>query len=463
MLFRSEAAKLILGNADATQAQVDGAKLALEEAIKGLTTDKTELEAAIDTVNNAGYKAEDYTANSYAALTNALQNAEAVLADENAKQSEIEVAKEALENAVNGLIDISTLKASVKAAEEAGYVESDYSQESWEVYVNAIQAAKDVIAKADATVEEIAQAKTNLEVAINGFTTDKTDLEAIIATVEEANYQSNNYTLNSYVALINAMSDAKTVMANKDAKQSEIDSAKETLENAVKELVDISALKAIIEEAENAEYDEDNYTTESWEELENAHGHAQDVVLKKDATKQEVEEAIQTLRNAMNGLTTDKTALETVITNVETADYKQADYTANSYTVLTNALQSAKNVVENEDATQKQINEAKTVLENAVKELVNIAGLNTAIETAENAGYNESDYSQESWKAYTDALQAAKDVVVKEDATKTEVEEAKANLEEAIGKLGTNTTILENAIQTVEDARYNAEDRKSVV
>ncbi|MCI9087925.1 MAG: hypothetical protein HFJ32_05195, partial [Clostridia bacterium] len=451
-------AKSVLNNKEATQTQVNGAKEALAEAINGLTTDKTELEAAIDTVNNAGYKAEDYTEATYTALTSALQAAEDIVANEDAKQSEINDAKIALENAVNELINISALKASVKTAEEAGYVESDYSEASWKTYTDALQAAKDVIAKGNATVEEIETAKTNLETAINGFTTDKTELEAIINAVEAKNYQANNYTLNSYVTLINAISDAKSVVADKDAKQSEINSAKEALENAERELVDITALKAIIQEVESANYDKDNYSTTSWKALEDALKNAQGITLKKDATKTEVEEAVQALRDAMNGLTTDKTALETAITNVEAENYNQADYTANSYTVLTDALQAAKDMVANEDATQKQINEAKTVLDNAISELVSIAGLNNAIETAENAGYNENDYSPESWKAYTDALQAAKDMAAKVDATKEEVANAKTNLEEAIGELGTNTTVLENAITAVENAGYNADN-----
>ena len=199
-------------------------------------------------------------------------------------------------------------------------MESDYSEASWKTYTDALQAAKDVIAKGNATVEEIETAKTNLETAINGFTTDKTELEAIINAVEAKNYQANNYTLNSYVTLINAISDAKSVVADKDAKQSEINSAKEALENAEKELVDITALKAIIQEVEDANYDKDNYSTTSWEALENARKDAQSITLKKDATKTEVEEAIQALRNAMDGLTTDKTALEAAIATVEAAD-----------------------------------------------------------------------------------------------------------------------------------------------
>src|SRR5699024_11692444 len=92
-------AEAVLANEEATQEEVDTALEELDTAIEGLEevedptpepepeVEKSDLENAIATA--VDYDAEDYTEPSFAALTAAVETAEAVLENEEATQDEV--------------------------------------------------------------------------------------------------------------------------------------------------------------------------------------------------------------------------------------------------------------------------------------------------------------------------------------------------------------------------------------
>ena len=97
-------AMAVLADPEATQEDVNAAAKAIYAAIAGLVlrdADTAALEAAI-----AAAKALDaslYTEDSFQAVTDALEKAEAVLADENASQEEVDAAAKALRDAIDDL------------------------------------------------------------------------------------------------------------------------------------------------------------------------------------------------------------------------------------------------------------------------------------------------------------------------------------------------------------------------
>ncbi|MFB6367038.1 S-layer homology domain-containing protein, partial [Paenibacillus elgii] len=117
-------AKTVLGNPNATQAEVDAAKEALETARKGLvlvsaSVDKAALQAKANQINDENLKAESYTSESWQALQSALANAKTVLDNANATQAEVDTALAKLTEArkqldlsdiVLGKLDVVDLK-----------------------------------------------------------------------------------------------------------------------------------------------------------------------------------------------------------------------------------------------------------------------------------------------------------------------------------------------------------------
>ena len=134
-----------------------------------ITTSK--LEAAIESAK--GMNADDYTEESYAALSEALANAEKVLNNSSATQEEIDEARSALESAMQGLIkkeekpstDTSSLQEALNNA--SIYVDTTkYASDAVTALQTAINNANSILANPESTQEQINQAIQNINTAI---------------------------------------------------------------------------------------------------------------------------------------------------------------------------------------------------------------------------------------------------------------------------------------------------------
>ena len=160
---------------------------------------------------------------------------------------------------------------------------------------------------------------------------------------------------------------------------------------------------------------------------------------------------------AVDGTPVDKSELEAVIAEAEALN--EADYTSGTWRTLEEALESARVVVADEDASQADIDEAADALRSAIDGLIERGDkteLNDLIAEAE--ALNEEDYTTDTWATLEDALEAARAVAEDEDAIQAEIDEAKAALEDAMDGL-----IPVNAIYSIEVGNVNARPGESVV
>lgn len=176
-------------------------------------------------------------------FTEVLEKAEAVAADENATQEEVDTVWQELLTEVHklGMIkgDISDLEKLVGAAEAIDldkYVEAGQAE-----FKDTLKAAQDLIADKDnAMQKEITEAEDNLlSVMLNlRFKADKSILKSLIEDAETK--EESAYTEESYAVLVSAIKDAKVVMENENATQEEVDAAAATLKSAVDGLVAVN-------------------------------------------------------------------------------------------------------------------------------------------------------------------------------------------------------------------------------
>lgn len=119
---------------------------------------------------------EDYTGESWTALEEAKEAAEAVLADPTATQAQIDEAAAALEEAIAALekaeeptepVDKSELEKAIDKAESLK--KADYSKKSWDAMQAALKVAQKVMADEDATQEEVDAAADALNKAIKAL------------------------------------------------------------------------------------------------------------------------------------------------------------------------------------------------------------------------------------------------------------------------------------------------------
>ena len=132
---------------------------------------------------------------------------------------------------------------------------------------------------------------------------DLSELEKQV--LEAESLYKDNYTYRSWTTLEKALKMAKAVLADPTADQSEVDAAAETLANAIASLElkivtnNAKLYKAILRASG---LKKDQYTEESWNELQDALKHARAVNANRKATQQQVDEATDALNEAIDNL-----------------------------------------------------------------------------------------------------------------------------------------------------------------
>ncbi|CQR46509.1 Beta-N-acetylhexosaminidase precursor [Paraliobacillus sp. PM-2] len=159
------------------------------------------------------------------------------------------------------------------------------------------------------------------------------------------------------------------------AKGSELPNVQPVKQLETNEDVDKSKLEQAISNANNKE--ESNFTKDSWKDFSEALKHAKKLVDNEKATQEEVNQAVDTLKEATKHLVeipakaVDKSELEQVISK---ADKKtKDDYTVESWKAFTKVLKDSKKVYENELVSQKEVDEAVKNLNKAEEALERLA------------------------------------------------------------------------------------------
>jgi len=132
---------------------------------------------------------------------------------------------------------------------------------------------------------------------------------------------------------------------------------------------DKTALAAKLAEAKAINKDE--YTAESYADLDNAIKEGEAIIAKIDATQSEVNKAVLDLSNAIAAL--EKISANKAVLTAKLAEAKainRTEYTAISYAVLDNAIKAGEAVMTKDNATQSEVNKAVLDLSNAIATLV---------------------------------------------------------------------------------------------
>ena len=221
-----------------------------------------------------------------------------------------------------------------------------------------------------AKLPEVDSDKTALKIAVDlaNAITDE-DLEKVIPAVADE--------------FIAARDEANAVYNDASATQVEVNNAFDRLAKVMHMLDfvkgDKTALKAFIDKVSGLEADK--YTEATWTAFETKLNEANAVYNDENAMQEEVNSAHKELVTAFLNLRLipDKSLLEELINQASGLD--SANYTKASFDGLTKALNEAKVVFENPNATQVEVDSAKATLEKA------IAGLQANSSTSSNV-YN---------------------------------------------------------------------------
>ena len=197
---------------------------------------------------------------------------------------------------------------------------------------------------------------------------DKTELAKLIE--EYSKLKEENYTTDSWKVFKDALDAAIVVNEDENALEYEVQEALNNLKDGYAQLVvvaDKTALQAMVDKVN--ELDSKLYTEVSWAKLANPMKTAQAVLDNPNATQAEVNAAYEALVRAYLELRLipDKSLLEDLINKANGLNV--ANYTKASYGVLKDALEDAKAVFNDPNATQTEVDNAKDVLAKAMANL----------------------------------------------------------------------------------------------
>lgn len=202
------------------------------------------------------------------------------------------------------------LLAAINTANEKLAQTDAYTPASLEALQNAVDEAQTVYNKADATQTEVDNAKANVEAKIAALKekADKSALRLAVTAAEGEAALTDKYTEESIAALQTAINEANAVLADDNATQADVDAQVEAVNAAKAALVEKKA-PVVKEELEKAVADAtevvgatDKYTEASLAALQSAIDAANEVLQNSDATQDEIDAAVQAVKEARAAL-----------------------------------------------------------------------------------------------------------------------------------------------------------------
>ncbi len=242
------------------------------------------------------------------------------------------------------------------------------------------------------------------------------------------------YTDVSVDAYKEAYNAAKEVYESDSVKQSDVRTATEKLNKASFELVKNSAyLEAKILEASAIE--RGNTPEDKWNSLQEALSDAKTVLNDDNATQDQIKEQISKLEQAIKDFkSVDTSELVKAIAEAESIKNDDGKYTAESYEVMTQWLDLAKNALTAEDLTQDYANTFTTMLKNSILSLkVQNADYSAVYAALEKIPVNLNKYTEESVQKVNEAKNAV--IYGKNITEQSEVDAMAKAIENAVDNL----------------------------
>ncbi|MDR0431797.1 MAG: endo-1,4-beta-xylanase [Bifidobacteriaceae bacterium] len=351
-------------------------------AVKDATADlKAAIEALEPNLLGALYDAwitadlSPYTTTSAAALTAALDDAAAVMANLSATEAEVRAAYDALAAASVGLVPVAgaeltvPLQALLAAAAAIEADASAFTPASYAPFATALADARAVAANlADTAATDVQAAYAALQAGIAGLEIGGVDLSGLqdwIAIADSMVANSGDY-LSAGIADVQVKLDAaKVVEAAPGATQAEIDAAANALAASVMAVIekgDTAAL-ALLDATVRA-LPEAIFTPGSWAALAAPLATSQALLALAEAPKLDVEAAYDALQAAMTSLVPrpSKVALVSAISMAQAVVDAIDNYVPSTVAGLVAVLDAAKAVNLDPDASAAQVAAARSAL-----------------------------------------------------------------------------------------------------
>ncbi|GAA0086736.1 hypothetical protein UT300007_31770 [Clostridium sp. CTA-7] len=307
----------------------------------------------------------------------------------------LSILKNDLELAYSSLLEAKDLNNLLIKVEDLN--KEYYTEESWILLEAELNKARSVVNNENATEADVNEAMDTLKNAIDSLiikdeNTEEVDKAVLETVIEYAEDVKANGALANVVPVVvkefeEALEEAKVIFVDENATEVQVELAIKKLVKAIHMLEFKKGDKAELEkliQIINA-LDGSKYKEATWSALQVEVEKANKVIADENAMEAEVKDAYNKLVKAYLDLRLipDKSKLEALINKAEAIDTSK--YTKETVNALNAKLKEVKAVLANEEATQKEVDEAENGLELA------LANLEIAQGNSENTGNNGAD------------------------------------------------------------------------
>ena len=468
----------VLNDPNADQKTVDDADQAIKEAIKNLDgqpTDKSQLQKDVN--QGSQIKQDDAYKNAdqdkQTALDDAIKQGQDVLNDPNADQKTVNEADQVIKDALKDLNGQPTDKSQLqKDIDQGSQIKQDDAyknadQDKQTALDEAIKQGQDVLNDPNAdqkTVDEADQAIKDALKDLNGQPTDKGQLQKDVdqgsQTKQDDAYK--NADQDKQKALDDAIKQGQDVLNDSNADQKTVDDADQVIKDALKDLngqpTDKSQLQKDVNQGSQIKQDDayKNADQDKQTALDDAIKHGQDVLNDPNADQKTVDDADQAIKNAikdLNGQPTDKDQLQKDIDQGKQSkqddSYKNAD--KEKQKALDDAIKHGQDVLNDPNVDQKTVDDADQAIKDAIKDLNGQPTDKDQLQKDVDQGnqikqddtYKNADEDKQ--KALDDAIKYGQGVLNDPNVDQKTVDEAAAELEQAIKAIEAEFNNGENA------------------
>ena len=264
-------------------------------------------------------------------------------------------------------------------------------------------------------------------------------------------YKEKDYTKDSFVGFKDQLNTLKDVIDQADDYQKVNDTLKQLKElDSTLVKLDRSKLEKIIKEYQ--ELNEEDYTVDSWQQMEEILDAAQAVYNNPSLNQEDIDQAVASFDGVQLVQRGNVEKLEELLSSI-----KESDYTVASWSQFDSIYQEAKQMVNDScNVDQKAVDEMIEKVKDSMQLLVkagNIDDYQEAVDKVNNkvGQLDQSKYTKESWDKLQETLQKAKDLATKEDVSQEELDNMLASLNDAYDALKeakTDSVITDTANKT---------------
>lgn len=396
--------------------------------------DISDLKAAYD-LHEAKLNTDIYTKSSFASFSEAMRSAKQVIEMPIRTQYLINDTLAKLNKAVNALQEkADNIKDFVKLTETAGtYQKKDYAQSTWDDFADALAKARVIYEALDDCVQEqVDEAYELLRKAADALVS-KQSIQQQLTYLDQIKtaYPASDYTKHSHDALLAKTAEYEAILKDETTiTNAAFANLQNDIDALIAALIDLRPLKEAIGEAEQ-NYGESAYDAAAWKEYGKQLDEARAVLKKEDATKEEINDAIQACKDAKALLQADALrALENEITRIAGIAqesegvklYSDASY-ASLQELLDDARAYAQGTATDEAASFAWIEQ----LQKGEKDLVDLRSLRTLTDTILD-DMEETWYTSASWKNLIQMIDEAKDLLEDENVSQKAIDDQRQKL-----------------------------------